>query len=59
MARTRTASGAARPGAAAPARNQGLGRIIVMVYAVFALSATARLRAGVDPDGLEPPTPAV
>lgn len=42
MARTRTASGAARSGAAAPARNQGLGRIIVMVYAVFALSATAR-----------------
>lgn len=27
---------------AAPARNQGFGRIIVMVYAVFALSATAR-----------------
>ena len=30
------------PAPAAPARNQGLGRIIVMVYAVFALSATAR-----------------
>ena len=25
-----------------PARNQGLGRILVMVYAVFALSAFAR-----------------
>ncbi|MBD4426675.1 hypothetical protein GUG96_14800, partial [Xanthomonas citri pv. citri] len=25
-----------------PAHNQGLGRIIVMVYAVFALSASAR-----------------
>ena len=25
-----------------PRRNEGLGRLIVMVYAVFALSATAR-----------------
>ena len=30
------------PSDGAPARNQGLGRIIVMVYAVFALSASAR-----------------
>lgn len=38
---TRSRSRSAEP-EAAPRRNQGLGRIIVMVYAVFALSALAR-----------------
>lgn len=40
MASSMTATPAADP--ARPARNQGLGRILVMVYAVFALSAFAR-----------------
>ncbi len=37
---SRTTATTAAP--ARPARNQGLGRILVMVYAVFALSAFAR-----------------